>query len=372
MRWWVVALCSSVVACAAWMCRSRSPMPDAAPAHLTPDASSRLVTETHALVAPESPKLGGDSRVEHAVDSDNAASSTNSAKPDSEAVDYIAHVVVLASDEFGRPLPQFRLVFDDRTGLKMATGVNVGNEPEIRSFNGRDGVMSANFQIKAGRVWSGSARVCALGRYPASVQLELVAGAEWKGQFALQPVPPNIFGVVRDATGQAASGIILQASGDPTELYGMRDGTQSEVLVTDENGAFTFRIVRKEAARLVVVDGERATRRVLQPRDLGPNMDVRLPATARLSGRLVDSGGRAVTPVRVQLRSLEYGAVAWLAPALVVDDGAYEFDTAPTGALELGVWRLVGPGHWSPVISVPLTLASGETRTLDVEVPEVP
>lgn len=372
MRWRVVVLGTCAVAGAAWMWRATSVATQATSLALSPVEAGRPETEPVTMVVPEPTPLGRDTRVEHAIVSSDAVSSPSSPKSEGLASADVVRVVVLATDEFGAPLPLFRLAIplEERRGIKLV-GRTIENDADA-SYWGVSGELTLHFQLTRGDTWSGGALVCALGRLPASVQLDLVAGAEWTGQCALPSVPPNIFGVVRDAGGRPAARIVLQASADSTELYGPLSGTESEVAVTDESGAFAFRVVRKEAARLVVVDGERATRLVLHRRDLGPDMDVRLPASARLSGRLADVGGRAVVPARVQLRSLDAEATGWRVPALMVEDGNFVFEAAPTGELELGVWRLVGPGHWSLAIAVPLTLASGETRTLDVEVPEFP
>lgn len=291
-----------------------------------------------------------------------------------------ARLALVVVDERGRDVPVFKFVFDDERGLAVMstrTGTQrqanwVRGDLDGEGYSGDRGFLELGLRLLAEPAWSGSVQVVAVGHDSARLDVHLENGGEWTAQVVLPHVPLEIFGLVCDSEGRGVGGVALELNSVFGPDYGPLHSPNSESAVTDDSGAFAFPITRRLSAIALIARPKNWGRVVVQARDIGPSMRIVLGPAARLSGDLREPRGGRVASARVQLRSTENGATEWIEPALVVQDGRYAFDHAPSGTVELWVWRATAPGHWTYAISVPLTLESGVELKQDVEVPEFP
>ncbi|MCC6405848.1 MAG: carboxypeptidase regulatory-like domain-containing protein [Planctomycetes bacterium] len=221
------------------------------------------------------------------------------------------------------------------------------------------------FELAVGTVQRVQLLVRADGFEPALVAFELAAGELRREVCVLQRLAVEISGVVCDERGRELAGLTLELRA--------RSNVERERTTSDTDGRFSFPRTRKaDAYALLVLDGD-VLRASIEEGSLSLGMRVVVPTPARLSGQLLEPRGGLVGRARVQLSgSSENGTRTWFEPALLVEEGAFAFDPAPVGALELNVWREREPGTWLHLLSSPLTLAAGEARELDVVVPALP
>jgi hypothetical protein len=374
MRRLVLVLGCLAAAALVWMTRPEDRAGAAPVAHDAPRKSGREPTE---LVVPENAAIET-RRDPNDVETESSAAAT--VKSSKAAARSPARLVVVASDEFGRALPRFGLLLyrdRERDPEEMRIVGRDGKPQQGSSYTPMNltsgsGAIELDLVIDDGDAWHGFGLVCALGRTPVRFDLELVSGAEWRSQFALVTLPSDVYGFVRDAAGRPVAGVTLEARGSPSTDYGPIDVPDDEAVVSGGDGAFAFAIARRATTHVVVVGGAGYSRMVLRAPEIGEQMEVRLPATARLSGRLRGPNGRVLDIARVQLQSVEPRATEWLEPALVVTDGEYMFEAAPLGAIDVNVWRAKQAGHWVHLVHVPLVLHPGADVKQDIEVPDLP
>ncbi|MBI5432014.1 MAG: hypothetical protein HZA52_04205 [Planctomycetes bacterium] len=280
-----------------------------------------------------------------------------------------ARIVLAVTDERGEPLRNavVTLHLADREGRHRAsvpldTGSLLREDDPAAAEKGR---YSASIDLPRATSVRGEATVWASGFESNQIEFELHSSETMHATCTLTRRDPEIAGVVVDERGDAVGGLLLEARTG-------RDGT-AECVASEGDGTFVFPDSYRENVIALLVRRDQRLVATISGSEVGLGMRIVVPAPARLSGLLIEPRGGLLPRARVQLSgSSANGTRTWLEPALVVEDGAFAFDPAPVGALELNVWREAEPGRWQHWLAFPLTLASGESRQLDVVVPALP
>ncbi|MBI5432013.1 MAG: carboxypeptidase regulatory-like domain-containing protein [Planctomycetes bacterium] len=375
MRWLgLVALVLALVVAAWWFARE----PRTAAEHALPERANAADVVSSApgaasVVAPTSHDSDG-ARVAFGDTPVQPASTAPAVAPE------LATLVVSAIDELGAPIVDFALLFESEQGLSVAatfagperrwTGPQ-HSDVELAAHRGERGALELVLRLADARAWHGRATVHAAGRETATLELALTLAEPTRTSVVLPRLPVELYGIVCDAEGRGVAGIELEvrSAGEPSN--GPFVAANVDRAQSDASGAFEFALARRAYATELVTRPPDWDHVVLAASELGPGLRIVLRPAAKLSGSLRDPRGDLLGVARLQLRAAGTGSREWLEPALVVSDGRFAFEHAPSGAFELHVWRARGPGRWAPAVVAPVTLESGRARTLDLEVPEL-